>query len=162
NTGAGLPLFGDSGWRLHGINRLLSQKNTNGPIPNLKGFNDTFPEFATANHHQSDELRVLVDYDTRDNPVTTTEGAYFQLFEEHAFRGFLSQYEFGRTGVDGRYFYRWLNTDKRRVTALDVRFEQIGGNAPFWLQPSLGGKYSLRAYGEGRYIDRSLLTVNIE
>ncbi|OGR70454.1 MAG: hypothetical protein A2X40_09190 [Elusimicrobia bacterium GWC2_65_9] len=28
--------------------------------------------------------------------------------------------------------------------------------------PKLGGKYNLRAYGEGRYIDRGVATVNME
>ena len=160
-TGAGLPFFDTSPWRVHLENRMLSEKVTNGPLSGLKGFEATFPAFITATHHQSDELRAIVDYDTRDNPVTTSKGLFFQVYEEHAFKGFLSEYEFGRTGVDTRCFYRW-NTEKKRVTAVNVRFEQLGNTAPFWLLPSLGGKYSLRSYGEGRYVDRSVLTVNLE
>jgi hypothetical protein len=159
--GAGLPFWRDSGWRVHLENRMLSQKVTNGPLSGLKGFEATFPGFITATHHQSNELRAIVDYDTRDNPVTTTQGVFFQVYEEHAFRDFLSEYDFSRTGLDTRYFYRWP-TEKKRVTAVNVRFEQLGNTAPFWLLPSLGGKYSLRAYGEGRYVDRSVVTVNLE
>jgi outer membrane protein assembly factor BamA len=161
-AGAGLPLFEDSGWRAHFVDRMLTEKVTNGPINNLPGFDTTFPEFATAHHHQSNELRAVIDFDTRDHPITTTEGTYVEMFEEHAFNGFLSEYEFGRAGFDGRYFYRWPNVEKKRVTAFNVRFEQLTGNAPFWLLPQLGGKYSLRAYGEGRYVDRSVLTLNLE
>jgi hypothetical protein len=49
------------------------------------------------------------------------------------------------------------------VFAVQGRYEQVLGSAPpFWLLPSMGGKYSLRAYGEGRYVDRGAATLNVE
>ena len=159
--GWGTPVFGDSGWRVHAGDAMTAQKVENGPLTGFKGFRDTFPNQAPEHRHQSNELRAVLDYDSRDNKVTTTEGAYLQLFNDHAVRGFLSEYDFSRSGMDGRYFYKW-NTEKKRVTALNLHFEQLLGNAPFWLLPSLGGKYSQRAYGEGRYVDRSMIVLNAE
>jgi hypothetical protein len=159
--GWGTPIFGDSGWRAHAGDTMQAEKVDNGPLPGFKGFRDTFPDAAAEHRHQSNELRAVLDYDTRDNAVTTTQGAYLQLFNDHSIRGFLSEYDFSRSGFDGRYFYKWP-TESKRVTAVNLRFEQLLGNAPFWLLPSLGGKYSQRAYGEGRFVDRSLITFNAE
>jgi hypothetical protein len=160
-TSWGLPVFKVHGWRAHVGDRYLAQKVGNGPIPGLPGFESRFPQFAAQRRHQSNEVRLTLDYDTRDHQTTTTEGAYLQLYNEQSVRGFLSEYDFGRRGVDGRYFFKW-GERRRRVTAVQASFEQLNGRAPFWLMPSLGGKYSLRAYGEGRFIDRSVAAVNVE
>jgi hypothetical protein len=42
-------------------------------------------------------------------------------------------------------------------------YEQLlGATPPFWILPTLGGKYSLRSYGDGRYTDRGVAAVNAE
>ena len=69
--------------------------------------------------------------------------------------------DYSRYGLDGRFF-RPCTEEHTIVTAAQVKFEQLVGNAPFWLQPRMGGKESLRAYGSGRYTDRGLLVANIE
>lgn len=158
---AGAPLHEGSNWRVHAGNQMLAEKVSNGPLPGLRGFNDTFPQFSADHRHQSDEMRLSVDYDSRDHPTTTTRGSFVQLYRSWSVRDFLSSYDYSRSGFDGRYFHPW-NTRYKQVTAFQVQFENLLGDAPFWLLPRLGGKYSLRAYGDGRYMDRAMGAVNVE
>ncbi|MDE2040151.1 MAG: BamA/TamA family outer membrane protein [Elusimicrobia bacterium] len=157
----GLPLFPGSGWRAHFGDRLISERVGNGPLPGLRGFTDTFPALVSVRHQQCDELQAALDYDSRDDRVTTRRGAFLKVYRDQSLRGALSSFNFARSGLDGRYFHLW-QTPRQMVTALSLQFEQVLGNAPFWLLPSLGGKYSLRAYGEGRYVDRSMIALNAE
>ena len=76
-----------------------------------------------------------------------------------ASRAMASEFDYSRYGFDGREFYKWSETE---VTAVQLQYEQLLGNAPFWLEPRMGGKYSLRAYGDGRYVDRGMMAANIE
>jgi hypothetical protein len=75
-------------------------------------------------------------------------------------KGFLSVHDFQRYGVDARLLKPY--GDGKRMVALQAKFDQTMGNAPFWFQSGLGGKQSLRAYGEGRFIDRGVLVFNFE
>ena len=157
----GLPLREGSHWRMRLGDHLNAQKIGNGPLPNLRGFDASYPGVAPEHRQQTNEVRLTLDYDSRDHAATTTRGAFLQLYREHSIRGFASAYDYNRSGFDGRLFHQW-STRKRQVTALNARYEQLLGNAPFWQMPKLGGKYSLRAYGEGRYVDRTMASFNVE
>ena len=160
--GAGTPLAKGSPWRAHVSQRYMAARVTNGPIPNLKDFDDAFPAQVAEKAQQTNETRVNVDYDTRDHAVTTGRGAYFNVFSEAAVRGFLSQYDYTRYGLDTRWF-KPSEEHPGRVLAVQFQYEQLlGQTPPFWILPALGGKYSLRAYGDGRYVDRGVAAVNIE
>lgn len=160
-VGIGHPILTQSKWRLHIENRLLSEKISNGPIPGLPGFDSTFPGVAPVHHQQTSEWRLVADYDSRDHSVTTSEGAFLQTFAEASARGLASSFDYNRYGLDGRYFYKWPK-HPQAVTGANLKYEQLLGNAPFWLLPNLGGKYSHRAYGSGRYVDRGMLAFNLE
>lgn len=160
-AGWGAPIVPGSAWRVHFQDRVLAERIENGPIPNLPEFKTVHPGFAPARRQQSNELRAVIDYDTRDHGVTTSKGMYVQFFNEQSVRGFMSAYDFSRSGFDGRWFFPW-KSERKKVTALNLKFEQLLGNAPFWLLPRLGGKYNLRAYGEGRFVDRSMIAANLE
>jgi len=157
----GAPLSPRNRWRAHISDRLTADKITNGPIPGLPGFADTFPGLAAAGRRQNHELRLILDYDSRNHGVTTSRGAYLQTFAEYSVKSLASMEEFSRYGLDARYFHPW-GGNPQRVAAAQLKFEQLLGDAPFWLMPRLGGKYTLRSYGEGRYTDRGLITANVE
>lgn len=161
--GIGHPLAPGSKWRVRGSSHFQASKIGNGPIPNLQTFRDAYPLQASEGRQQTTEWRVNLDYDSRDHGVTTSEGAYLQLYEESSVRGLVSMYDYNRWGADGRVFMPW-SSDPDKVLAVQAKFEQLTGanSPPFWLQPRLGGKYSLRSYGDGRYIDRGLAVVNVE
>jgi len=159
--GGGHPVFPGSKWRLRVENRLLAEKISDGPIPGLPGFDSAYPGIAPRHYQQTSEWRLSLGMDTRDHGVTTSRGAVLQATTEAAARGLAGAYDYNRYGLDARYFYQWPK-NRRRVTAASLKYEQLLGNAPFWLLPSLGGKYSHRAYGSGRYVDRGMLALNLE
>jgi hypothetical protein len=160
--GLGAPFGHGSPWRVHFSKHYQSGRFTEGALPNLPDFASSFPGQISRRYQQTNENRFSLDYDTRDHAVTTSRGAYFQTFAEYAIRGFESQYDYNRYGLDARWFRPW-DSDKDKVLAIQAKFEQLlGPTPPFWIQSRLGGKYSLRAYGDGRYIDRGMAAVNIE
>ncbi len=160
--GVGTPLAKDSPWRVHLSQRYQTTRISNGPIRNLQAFDTLFPAYAAENAQEINETRVNLDYDTRDHAVTTGRGTYLNAYAEKALHGFLSQYDYERYGIDARWFRPSDKTDDR-VFAVQLQYEQLmGPTPPFWVLPSLGGKYSLRAYGDGRYVDRGVAAVNAE
>jgi hypothetical protein len=162
NWELGTPLAQGSPWRAHLSQRYMSSRTLNGPLVKLPSFLSYFPQQYSDVAQQTYETRVNLDYDTRDHAVTTSRGAYANAFAETSVRSFMSQYDYERYGAEGRYFLPWTK-DPGKVFAVRVGYEQImGPTPPFWLLPSVGGKYSLRAYGDGRYVDRGAATLNIE
>jgi len=159
----GLPVMAGSRWRIHASDMLTGDKVGNGPLPGLPSFSSEFPRSSAAatNRQTIHADRFILDYDSRDSIITTSQGGFLQTFAEYAAKNFGSEVDYSRYGLDGRFF-RPCNEEHTIVTAAQVKFEQLVGNAPFWLQPRMGGKESLRAYGSGRYTDRGLLVANIE
>jgi outer membrane protein assembly factor BamA len=87
-------------------------------------------------------------------------GHFFSLFFEGAgHAGGDTRYE--RMGTDLRGYYPLRNN--RFVTGW--RFEMEGENGedvPFYEQSLLGGKDSLRGYGDARFVDRNRLSYTLE
>ncbi|MBI5631008.1 MAG: BamA/TamA family outer membrane protein [Elusimicrobia bacterium] len=160
-VGAGLPLAPESHWRIRLADHLQAFRLSNGPIANLPSFSATFPGVAPIHRQQSHDMRLAVNYDTRDHAVTTSRGAYLETFFESSTRDLASSYDYTRWSVDARYFRPWPNREGK-VLGINLKYEQLLGNAPFWLLPSLGGKYNQRAYGAGRYVDRGMMALNLE
>ncbi len=160
--GIGTPFSHGSPWRARFSKHYQAGRITEGILPNLPDFATTYPGQTSRRYQQTNENRFSLDYDTRDHGVTTNRGTFIQTFAEYAIKGYESQYDYSRYGLDARWFKPW-ESDKDKVFAIQAKFEQqLGPAAPFWTQSRLGGKYSLRAYGDGRYIDRGMATVNVE
>lgn len=157
----GLPIFRDSGMKFNFAHHLGGVRVAPGAIDNLTPIGREFPEHAPAHWHQDSEFRLFIDYDSRDNPITTQRGTYAKAQIENSQRGFGSEFTFQRYAIDLRHF-RKPTDDSRAAFAGRIKFEQMIGDAPFYLMPTLGGKYTHRAYGEGRYIDKGLLTASVE
>lgn len=158
----GAPLVEGSSWHVRAGQRYESSRILNGPLSGLPQISDAFPAEYSNPYQQTNETRLTLDYDTRDAIATTTRGAFFQTYAEASVRGYLSQYDYERYGMDARWFHP-AASDPGKVFAIQALFEQvIGPRPPFWLLPSLGGKYTLRAYGDGRFIDRGAAVVNAE
>ncbi len=159
----GIPLMSHaSRWRARVFQWYQSGRILNGPFEGLQEFHSTFPRQYSENYQQNMETRAVLEYDSRDNATTTTRGGHVEAFLGRAVRNLLSAYDYNRYGADARWFRPW-ESEPTRVFAIQGRFEQLlGGNPPFWTLPRLGGKYSLRAYGDGRYVDRGVSFVNVE
>jgi len=160
--GVGTPIADGSHWRVHLGGRYESSRILDGPLPHLPGFDTLFAADLAQRYQQTNETRATLDYDTRDTIATTTRGFFFQTYAEAAVEGFLSEYNYERYGLDTRWFHPW-DSDPSKVFAAQYQYEQIlGATPPFWLLPTLGGKYSLRAYGDGRFVDRGMTSFNVE
>jgi hypothetical protein len=159
----GVPFTPSSHWRAHLSDWLTADKISDGPLPGLTAFSTQFPKSsqAASGREVIHVERLTVDYDTRDQALTTSRGAYLSVFDEFSAKDLGSEEEYSRHGIDGRYFFPW-DEEHTHVTAAQVKFEQLLGNAPFWLESRMGGKYSLRAYGDGRYTDRGIMVGNVE
>ncbi len=161
--GVGTPLAPGSNWRAHLGEHYESSRVLDGPIPGLPGFSTTFPAQFSDRYQQTHETRATLDYDSRDNATTTTRGGLAQAYAEASVRGFMSEYDYERYGADLRWFHPWTPDDDSKVLAVQYQYQQVlGPTPPFWIMPSLGGKYSLRAYGDGRFVDRGMTAFNVE
>lgn len=157
----GVPLTDSRFWRAGLGHRLAGQRVAAGPVDSLPDTARLFPQNTPARWHQDAEARATLDYDSRDHPVTTSRGYYGRLYAGSAQRAVGSEFVFQRYGADLRAFLR-SSDFPRLATAVQARFEQLLGTAPFYLMPQLGGKYVHRAYGAGRFVDKGLAAVTIE
>ncbi len=157
----GVPFWPSSNWKIHGYNHVQAWRTWNGKTPNLAPFKDVYPGVGPSRRQQTNIVGTKVTYDSRDHGVTTSKGAYLDVRAETSKRGFASAHDFQRYGADARWYYKPEN-EPDHTYAFQVKFDQQLANAPFWLQSNLGGKYSLRAYGDGRYVDRGSMSVNYE
>ncbi|MFA5139598.1 MAG: BamA/TamA family outer membrane protein [Elusimicrobiota bacterium] len=158
---AGIPMLEESGLRFNVAHHLAGTGIANGVVDPVRDIKDLFPEQVPTHWHQDGEFQLFVDYDTRDEPVTTSRGSYAKVMVENSQRGFGSEYAFQRYNVDLRHFRRWTD-DTRFVTGGRFHYEQLKGDAPFYLLPSLGGKYMHRGYGAGRYVARGVMMTTLE
>lgn len=161
--GVGTPFARGSKLRARLSQHYQTSRIQDGPLPNLPQFRTTHPGQFSERAQQVTETRFTLDWDTRDHTVTTTKGALLQAYAEASSKGFMSMYDYERYGGEARVYIPWKKDEDGRVFAAMARTEQlVGPSPPFWLMPRLGGKYNLRAYGEGRFVDRGVTTANIE
>ncbi len=159
-VGVGTPFVKGGIWRANISSHYQSGRILDGPLKDFTKFRFAYPDQFSEVRHQTNETRLTLEYDGRDHGVTTERGNFFSAFAEASMRDYMSSYDYERYGADYRWFKPW---GKDRVLAVQAKYEQvIGQTPPFWLLSRLGGKYSLRAYGEGRYIDRGMSVVNVE
>ncbi len=157
---AGINLPGN----LHLIvgNRVRYANAVDGPIdslPKVSRFNPLPPGV--------DDPKTIVgqqfsfSYDSRDLPIAPIRGHYFNLYGEMTGRtGGDVRYE--RLGADLRGLYPFHNN--RFVTGWRyvIEGENGGGTVPFYEQTLLGGKDSLRGFGDWRFVDRNKMSWSLE
>ena len=105
-----------------------------------------------------------VDYDGRDNPSHPRAGGFYQVrlsdFEDQN----LDAFAFRRVEVDVQQYLPF--SQKRQVFALRanavVTDADTGNEVPFYYQPTLGGKQTLRGFREFRFRDRNSLLLTAE
>ncbi|MBI4056997.1 MAG: BamA/TamA family outer membrane protein [Elusimicrobia bacterium] len=156
----GFPIISNEPWKIRLGNQFMASKVLDGPISDLPDIATKFPQFATPQRQKTMLYHLGLGYDTRDHKTTTKEGAYSEIYAEASRRFSGSDTNFHRYGLD----FRWFKPHSQRWThALRAQMQQaFGGNIPFYLEPSLGGKYLFRSYGEGRYIDRGMTALSLE
>ena len=95
-------------------------------------------------------------WDTRDNLFFPNDGKYTSLkFVSYPVGDFI----YYITELDIRSYSSF---SKNHVLAGQAYFYNAVGNVPFYSMPQLGGQYKMRGYYEGRYVDNSYFTIQLE
>lgn len=113
--------------------------------------------------------RVSLIYDTRNNIVIPTSGAYIILYGGMASRNMdFDTSLFTEAGADARFYWS-PNPTLTVATHFDLRYEPTAHRVPFWALSSLGGdsdtiggSQPLRGYGASRFYDRDAVDFNLE
>jgi|GEM_PF-657689 len=117
------------------------------------------PGFGT-NNTVTNEFRLL--WDTRDTPITPSRGASGEFFLEKTSQAMGSDADYVLYGGEAKKLFLWKN-HPNQITVVHSRYEWANGPfIPFYESPSLGGRESLRAFGDRRFVDRGSVVFNIE
>ncbi len=99
-----------------------------------------------------------------DAPFGTSLGGYYTVSYDRYVDRDLDRYSFNRFRADFRQFIPIVNN--ARQLALRLHFDDLapeaGQEVPFYMQPTLGGGYSLRSLPSYRLRDRSLVLFQAE
>lgn len=144
-------LFVGGGFR---YNKIFSVAQS--PNGLLENFEDRGYDGST-----STGIELAIVYDSRDNILNATEGAFIGVFHGfyESFLGGTSDFQL--TKLDFRYFIQPFKNPKSIIgISLNAHFSH--GDIPLLEQARLGGANSMRGYFEGRYTDRHLISGQIE
>lgn len=122
-------------------------------FPSIRGVSDG--PVTLLNH------RIRLTYDGRDNEKMPTEGVYGQFVYDVADDSLGSSFGFQRFHLDLAVYIPLA--DRRFVTV--GRFAgwiMTGNKIPFFEMTQLGGKTTIRGYGQGRFVERDGYVANIE
>jgi outer membrane protein assembly factor BamA len=105
--------------------------------------------------------RIGLTYSTLDDADMPTAGFYGRAVFEISTEALGSTASYRHYGVELKAFVP--ADDARYVTAIRVAYNQtLGDDVPFLERSILGGKNTLRGYGDNRFIDSSYALINIE
>ncbi len=130
-------------------------------IPETTDLTTGFPSTPGIGTKNTIAQQIRLLWDTRDSPVTPSRGSSGEFFGEKTSQALGSDSDFIRYGLEGKRFFLWK--DPNEVTVIRGRYERVNGSyIPFYELAQLGGRDSLRGYGEGRFADRGSLVMNLE
>lgn len=99
-------------------------------------------------------------FDTRDNAHTTTRGIYLSLMGEVRPKAFGNYYETLWHIVAQADFFQPLW--RGGVAAVDLYGDLWSSATPWFYWPTIGGSSRMRGYYLGRYMDRKMVTAQLE
>ncbi len=100
-----------------------------------------------------------INYDTRNNLFSPSEGWLVDASVYAEGRGTGSQFHYQRFSADGA---RYVPLGKQGVLALNAVAVFSFGDVPFHQMPVIGGTRRMRGYFEGKYRDKHLMMVQAE
>ena len=133
-----------------------------GAVDSLPQTKTLFPKLVGIDGAQVVGHKFALRYDTRDKQLVTTRGTYIigsielnqNLLHKDPNRWL-------RTTFDARYFLPH-NDDQMVFVARFLADAVNGHGVPFYEQPTLGGETTLRAFGQSRFIQDTVLLINLE
>ena len=134
--------------------RMPSTDEIFGPeeVPGL----DAQPAFAV--------IEPFVEFATLDRAIDDRAGGRYRVSFTRYADGDLDQFTFNRWDVDLRQFIPFVHDTHTLALRAWVSSSDAseGDTVPFYLQPTLGGWYTLRGYRTFRFRDRSALLLQAE
>lgn len=109
-------------------------------------------------------IEPFVEFSTTDPAANPDRGVSIRYsYSRHDDRD-LNRYSFGRSDLDVRAYVPFLQRTHTIAlrTWLSQSDPESGNEVPFYLQPALGGSYSLRGFRSFRFRDRSLALFQAE
>ncbi|HVE14692.1 MAG TPA: hypothetical protein VNI01_14950 [Elusimicrobiota bacterium] len=162
------PIRDGSPWKGRVYHRFQANDVTDGAVTKVPDLITLYPGVAQQvnERHNDGALGAMLLYDSRDSAVTTSRGAYAEVFVDASHKlNYASEYSYHRYGAELKAFLPNGPADDPEpdfITAGRARFEHLRGAVPVWLLPSMGGRHSNRAYGEGRFTSKGLAVIGIE
>lgn len=148
-------------FRFVATHRVRMTNVVDGPIDSLPKISGFTPRPAGVEDPKTTiAQRFTLSFNSRDLVMAPVQGYYASIFGEHA--GPLGgDSRFERVGTDLRGFHPYRNA--RFVTAWRFVMEgENGDNTPFYEMSLLGGKDSLRGFGEARFVGRNKISFSLE
>ena len=109
-------------------------------------------------------VEPFVEFSNTDPPLNPTSGSRVRLTYSRYNDRDLDRFSFQRWEVDARQYIPFFNDT--RTIALRVMISSAdpenGHEVPFYLQPTLGGAYTLRGFRSFRFRDRSVALAQAE
>jgi hypothetical protein len=130
-------------------------------VRGIPDINEHFPETSGLLANDSITPEIALRWDSRDQPETPTRGSVGKFFFQRLIdtRGAIGDYN--RFGLEGSHSRPWERL--HQITWFHALYDRVTGeDVPFYNLPSLGGRESLRGFGDGRFVDRGRLLANIE
>ncbi len=148
-------------WRATFGQRFRRTATEDNIIPDIPDAATQFPGLPGVGTQRTSALEFRLLWDTRDLPITPSRGSSGELFAETTSGNLGSDSEFIRYGLEGKHLFAWKSPKHR--TIVHSLYEWANGpDIPFYELPSLGGRETLRGYGEGRFVDRGRFVFNVE
>ena len=121
------------------------------------------PEYLPAGErtaYSATGVGVNIEYDSRDYVTEASKGLYVSVCEKIYPKALGSCHgTLWSTTFTVDWYQRLWNGG---TLAADLYGELRSAGTPWFLQSRLGGSYRMRGYYEGRYIDRNMVTLQIE
>ncbi len=149
-------------WRTTFNARFRRLETDNNIIPHTANLLTRFPNTPGVGTNTTIAQGIRILWDTRDSPVTPSKGTSGEFFGEKTSEAMGSDSDFIRYGLEGKRFFLWKD-HPHQVTVVRGLYQKVNGSfIPFYELSQLGGRDSLRGYGEGRFADRGSLVFNVE
>lgn len=142
---------------------------TGGQLDGIPSTDERFPHLPGLGTTREFLNRLLVTYDTRDDPTIPRRGGELVLYGALASRCYcLNDSLYSETGGDARFFW---SPDEVFTWAFHgaLRYLPSVHQLPFWALSTLGGDANalggaqlLRGFGAGRFSDRNAFSASVE
>jgi hypothetical protein len=156
-------------WQLSYLLRYRNEDVTLGLLPGLPSIATLFPGVPGLGTQHELLTRLIMIYDSRDNPIIPTRGAEAVLYGGLSSRGgIFNDSLYSEVGIDARGF---VPLGHRTVLAMHAALRELptSHRLSFWAystlggdQSALGGAQPLRGFGEGRFTDVDSFSASVE